>query len=153
MKITSILKPEAIVPQLSAKDKDGILRELAQTLSHVAPSISAEGTYHVLSEREKLGSTGIGSGVAIPHGKMEELQHIVACFGRSTPGVNFESQDGEATHLFFAMVAPENSAGLHLQALAKLSRLLKNNSFRQKLLEAPDVTSLFQIISEEDEKS
>lgn len=153
MKITSILKPETLVAQLSSKDKDGILRELAETIARAEPSVKAEDVYRVLSEREKLGSTGIGSGVAIPHGKLENLEHIVACFGRSVPGVDFESQDGETTHLFFGLVAPENSAGLHLQALAKLSRLLKNNSFRKKLLETPDAKNLYQIISEEDEKS
>jgi PTS system nitrogen regulatory IIA component len=153
MKITSILHPQALVAQLSAQDKDGALRELAGALARVEPALNADEVYHVLAEREKLGSTGIGSGVAIPHGKMTNLQHIAACFGRSSSGIDFESQDGGATHLFFALVAPENSAGLHLQALAKLSRLLKNNSFRQKLLEATDAEVLFQIISEEDEKS
>jgi nitrogen PTS system EIIA component len=153
MKLTSILKPEAIISQLSAKNKDGVLHELAQAIAHGEPSLEAEKIYHVLAEREKLGSTGIGSGVAIPHGKIEDLGHIVACFGRSQAGIDFESQDGEETHLFFGLVAPENSAGLHLQALAKLSRLLKNSSFRKKLLEAPDALGLFQIIAEEDEKS
>jgi PTS system nitrogen regulatory IIA component len=153
MKITSILKPEGIIPQLSAKDKDGVLHELAKAISRSVASLSEEEVYHVLAEREKLGSTGIGSGVAIPHGKMENLEHIVACFGKSTQGIDFESQDGEMTHLFFGLIAPENSAGLHLQALAKLSRLLKNTDFRKKLLEATDAPNLFHIIAEEDEKS
>jgi len=153
MKITTILQPEALISQLRSGDKDGVLKELSQALAKLEPSITAEEVYQVLSEREKLGSTGIGSGVAIPHGKMEGLENVVACFGRCSKGIDFESQDGEATNLFFGLVAPDNSAGLHLQALAKLSRMLKNPAFRQSLLEAKDTQGLYQIISEEDEKS
>jgi PTS system nitrogen regulatory IIA component len=104
-------------------------------------------------EREKLGSTGIGSGVAIPHGKIANLDHIVAAFGRSKAGIDFDSQDGEPTYLFFVLVAPENTAGLHLKALAKLSRLLKDSNFRDRLMKVPDAKAIYQIISEEDEKS
>lgn len=153
MKITTILQPEALISELSSQDKQGLLKELSQAIAGVEPRVSPQEVYKVLREREKLGSTGIGSGVAIPHGKMEKLENIVACFGRSREGIEFESQDGEPTHLFFGLVAPEDSAGLHLQALAKLSRMLKNPAFRQKLLEASNAHALYQVIAAEDEKS
>jgi PTS system nitrogen regulatory IIA component len=106
----------------------------------------------VLLEREKLGSTGIGDGIAIPHGKMGGIKELVASFGRSITGVNFESVDNKPTHLFFLLVAPENSAGVHLKALARISRLLKDPSFRNRLMEAGDRQDLFRTIIEADEK-
>jgi Phosphotransferase system mannitol/fructose-specific IIA domain (Ntr-type) len=153
MNITSILRSDAILPELKAKDKQGVIQELAGLIAQVEPSIDVEQLVKILLEREALGSTGIGSGVAIPHGKLSQLDHIVAAFGRSKPGVEFDSQDGEPAHLFFALVAPENTAGLHLKALAKLSRLLKESSFRDRLMKAPDTQTVYQIIKEEDEKS
>jgi PTS system nitrogen regulatory IIA component len=104
----------------------------------------------VLLDREKLGSTGIGDGIAIPHGKIKDLGGVVASFGRSPEGVDFESLDQKPAHLFFLLVAPENSAGVHLKALARISRLLKHPSFRKRLMEAENEEELFQIISEED---
>jgi len=153
MKITSILSSDSLIPELKTKDKDSVVRELAEIICKVEPSLKLPELVEVLLEREKLGSTGIGSGVAIPHGKMPNLDHIVAAFGRSKAGIDFDSQDGEPAHLFFVLVAPENTAGLHLKALAKLSRLLKDNSFRDKLMQAPDGAEIYKIISEEDEKS
>jgi nitrogen PTS system EIIA component len=153
MNITSILSKDALIPDLKAKDKNSLIQELAEIIARVEPSIKVDELVKILLEREALGSTGIGSGVAIPHGKLPQLDRIVAAFGRSRPGIDFDSQDGEPAHLFFVLVAPENTAGLHLKALAKLSRLLKEPSFRDKLLQAPDGVALYQIIKEEDEKS
>lgn len=153
MNITSILRGEAILPELKAKDKHQVIQELAELVAKVEPTIRVEDLVKILLEREALGSTGIGSGVAIPHGKLSHIDHIVAVFGRSKAGVEFDSQDGEPAHLFFALVAPENTAGLHLKALAKLSRLLKEAGFREQLMKAPDAPTLYQIIKEEDEKS
>jgi nitrogen PTS system EIIA component len=153
MNITSILSKDALIPDLKAKDKNSLIQELAEIIARVEPSIKVDELVKILLEREALGSTGIGSGVAIPHGKLPQLDRIVAAFGRSRPGIDFDSQDGEPAHLFFVLVAPENTAGLHLKALAKLSRLLKEPSFRDKLLQAPDGAALYQIIKEEDEKS
>jgi len=152
MKITSILPEEAIIPELQSDDKASVIKELAQIVHRSNPEIEAESLVKILLEREKLGSTGIGSGVAIPHGKLVDLSNLVAAFGRSSKGVDFDSQDGEPTHIFFVLVAPENSAGLHLKALAKLSRLLKTSSFRDKLLQASDPKALYEIIKEEDSK-
>lgn len=153
MKITNILRVESIIPELKSQDKNGVIKELAEAVVRSEPSLSPDRLYEVLLEREKLGSTGIGSGVAIPHGKLPNLERIVAAFGRSRPGVDFDSQDGEPAHLFFVLVAPENTAGLHLKALAKLSRLLKDAQFRQKLMEVPDAAALFRAIEIEDDKA
>ncbi len=105
----------------------------------------------VLMEREKLGSTGIGMGVAIPHGKLAEAKNVVACLARSSAGINFEAQDDELVHLFFSILAPENAAGLHLKILAKLSRLLKEKNFRSSLLEAKDAAAIFELFSQEED--
>src|SRR5215470_17290938 len=144
MKITNILRVESILPELKSRDKAGVIRELAQAVTCSEPSIAADPLFEILTEREKLGSTGIGSGVAIPHGKLPNLDRIVAAFGRSRPGIDFDSQDGEPAHLFFVLVAPENTAGLHLKALAKLSRLLKDPHFREKLMAASDAASIYK---------
>jgi PTS system nitrogen regulatory IIA component len=152
MKITNILRVESILPELKSRDKDGVIRELAEAVTRSEAAIPLDTLTEVLAEREKLGSTGIGSGVAIPHGKLPNLDRIVAAFGRSRPGIDFDSQDGEPAHLFFVLVAPENTAGLHLKALAKLSRLLKDSHFRQKLLDVSDAQAIYSAIAEEDEK-
>lgn len=152
MKITDILHEENIIANLQAKDKVSVIRELAEALVRSNPSLNTENVTDILLAREKLGSTGIGSGVAIPHGKLPELEEIIAGFGRSVTGVDFDAQDGEPSHLFFVLLAPEDSAGLHLKALAKLSRLLKNSMFRDRLMEAGDRATLYRIIREEDEK-
>jgi len=105
----------------------------------------------VLIERERLGSTGIGGGVGIPHGKLDDLQSIVLGFGRSRGGVDFESLDGKSTHIFFLLLAPQNSAGLHLKLLARISRLLKKGLFKERLLQALDRDEIYHAIKEEDE--
>jgi PTS system nitrogen regulatory IIA component len=106
----------------------------------------------VLVEREKLGSTGIGDGIAIPHGKMVGLGELMLSFGRSRAGVDFDSLDGKPAHLFFLVVAPDNSAGTHLKALARISRLLKSNAVRQELMEASDAREIYEIIESQDEE-
>jgi PTS system nitrogen regulatory IIA component len=153
MKLTSILSEKSLIPELKGNDKTSVIRELAGAVISAEPKVNLEELVRILLEREKLGSTGIGSGVAIPHGKLSQIDHIVAAFGRSTGGVAFDSQDGEPANLFFVLVAPENTAGLHLKALAKLSRLLKDAHFRDRLMQAADAGILYKIISEEDEKS
>jgi len=158
MKITDFLKQELVVAELQATDKAGVLAELAQKMAEEYPALaqekyanlSAADLERVLWERERLESTGIADGVAIPHGKMASLSELVAAFGRSSAGIDFQAIDGKPSHIFFVLVAPENSVGLHLKALARISRLCKNQSFRTRLLEAKDANELFQAISEED---
>ncbi len=152
MKIRDILDETSIIQDLSSTSKKGVLEELSNVLVARGKLPDRDKVVEVLLEREKLGSTGIGDGIAIPHGKMKEIEELVTSFGRSIKGVNFESIDNKPTHLFFLLVAPENSAGIHLRALARISRLLKDSSFRNRLMEASDGQDLFRIIAEEDEK-
>jgi len=152
MKISDILGRDRIVPQLSSQTKEGILRELVHALAKGAQPINEGRVIEILLERESLGSTGIGEGVAIPHGKSKEVKEIMATFGRSLSGMDFQSLDGKPTHLFFLLIAPENSAGTHLKALAQVSRLMKDPSFRKRLMEARTSEELYAIFSEEDEK-
>jgi PTS system nitrogen regulatory IIA component len=150
MKIQDIVSPESIIEDLRAGTKEGVLRELSEVVAKIVPKLSADSLTAILMERESLGSTGIGDGVAIPHGKVAGIEHLVAAFGRSRNGVPFHSLDGQPAYLFFLIVAPEYSAGMHLKALARISRLLKNEPFRRSLIEAADADDLRRILHEED---
>jgi len=150
MKITEILSQEMVVPELSADGKPEVLRELADHLCSSFRQVDPDKVVGVLIERERMGSTAIGDGIAIPHGKLKGLTRIIGVFGRSTRGVDFESLDGEPTHLFFVLMAPEDSASLHLKALARVSRLFKDEGFRDRLMKAPDAAEIFRLIKEED---
>ncbi len=155
MKIVDFVGPELIVPQLAAHEKSAVIRELADHLAaHVtgAQKIDREVLAKVLLERERLASTAIGEGVAIPHGKLDAVGKLVACVGRAPEGVDFDSMDGRPTHLFFVLVAPENSTGVHLKALARISRLFKDPEFRTRLMQAKDAQEIFRVIAEEDAK-
>src|SRR4051812_16805280 len=122
MKLVEILSPQAIIPDMKATSKIDALHELAGGLAAVHTELDAARLVEVLLEREELGSTAIGEGIAIPHGKLAGLTNVVAAFGRSLPGVDFDSLDGSPTRLFVLLVAPEDSAGIHLKALARVSR-------------------------------
>jgi nitrogen PTS system EIIA component len=152
MKIVDLIRREMILPQLKATDKAGIIKELAAHLAANHPGIEEDQLARVLVEREGLASTAIGEGVAIPHGKLPSVSQIVACLGRARRGVDFDSMDGQPTHLFFVLVAPENSTGAHLKALARISRVFKDSEFRGRLLEASDTEAMFGIIADEDAK-
>lgn len=152
MKIVDFVRPDLVVPDLSATDKPGIIEELASHIAARVPVIDREQLARALLEREKLASTGIEQGVAIPHAKMKDLGVLVACVGRKQAGVDFASMDGKLTYLFFVLVAPENSTGVHLKALARVSRLFRDPGFRARLIEAPDATSLYEAIADEDAK-
>jgi PTS system nitrogen regulatory IIA component len=152
MRLAEILDEENILPDLRAKDKRGVLEELTETISKQDPSVDQTTLVKVLMEREKLGSTGIGDGVAIPHGKINNVDHPIISFGRSKKGLDFESMDGQPVYLFFLIVAPENSSGFHLQVLAKIAKLLKSTTFRKKLLQAGTRLELYHIILEGDEE-
>jgi PTS system nitrogen regulatory IIA component len=150
MKILEALKRDAIIADLKSQDKKGVLEELATPVARSA-GIDIDKIVRVLRERERLGSTGIGGGIGIPHGKLKELQNLVLGFGISRRGIDFESMDNRPTHIFFLLVTPENSTGLHLKVLARISRILKNDPFKERLLEATDVDEIYGIIAEEDE--
>ena len=150
MKIEDILAQELVLPDLAARSKTDVLVELANAVSAVHPELERERLVQALEDRERLNSTALGDGVAIPHGKLPGIKRVFAAFARSRQGVDFHSLDGGPTNLFFLLVAPEDSAGAHLKALARISRLLKDASFRERLLDAPDAAMLYDIIREED---
>lgn len=149
MKILDVLPKDAILADLKAQDKKGILEELVEPISRLK-EVNREELVRVLMERERLGSTGIGSGIGIPHGKLKDLDGLVLGFGLSRKGVDFESMDNRPTHIFFLLVTPENSTGLHLKLLARISKILKHDPFRERLLKAADSEEIYAIIKEED---
>ena len=151
MKIQDVLKREAIIDDLKARTKKGILEELVVPVAQIA-GVDQHELVRVLMERERLGSTGIGGGIGIPHGKLKHLDSLVLGFGLSRKGVDFESLDGKPAHIFFLLITPENSTGLHLKLLARISRILKNEPFKDRLLNASDRDEILSIIKGEDEE-
>ena len=152
MKIMDILVKDAVILDIESTTKGDVLGELSAALSEAEPDLDPERLLEVLLERESLQSTGIGDGVAIPHGKMPGLSRLVASFARSREGVDFESIDGQKTHLFFLLVVPEHSGGQHLKALARISRFFRDAAFRKALAEADSLDEVFLAIEEEDAK-
>ena len=153
MQLDQILISGFINENLQAKNKSDALQELVQTIINGGLKLDLAAVMEVLQQREKLGSTGIGDGVAIPHGKIPGLPDLVVAFGRSKEGISFDSIDGKPVHIFFLLLAPENSAGQHLKVLAKISKMLKVVDFRKKLMEAKSHDELHQIIISQDQNS
>jgi PTS system nitrogen regulatory IIA component len=152
MKITDILVREASILDLKSKTKDELLVEMAEALAKAETALEPASLVRILREREALQSTGIGEGVAIPHGKVQGLDRLVATFARSKDGIDFDSIDGQPTQLLFLLIVPEQSGGQHLKALARISRFFRDASFREKLLAAADLDQIFRAIEEEDAK-
>jgi PTS system nitrogen regulatory IIA component len=150
MNIQDMLKKEFIIENLKSRTKKEVLVELSDVFSHGNTDIDRSNVIEVLLEREKLGSTGIGDGIAIPHGKLAGLEKLIISFGRSVTGVDFDSLDGKPVHIFFLLLAPENSAGQHLKALARISRMLKDVSFRESLIKAETSEEAYNLIVEKD---
>lgn len=149
MRLADVLRPGCVIAELSGGTVSSVLGELARPVaaaSGLDPAVLAAA----LAAREKLGSTGIGEGVAVPHCKVAGLGSLQACLGRSRAGLDFRSLDGRPTHLFVALFAPERAGAEHLQALARVSRLLKRAEFRRALLDAPDGAAMHRLIVEED---
>jgi PTS system nitrogen regulatory IIA component len=151
MKILDVLPKEAILADLKAVDKKGVLEELVVPVANIS-GINPEDLVKVLMERERLGSTGIGDGIGIPHGKVKDLDSLILGFGLSRKGVDFDSMDGLPAHIFFLLITPENSTGLHLKLLARISRILKNDPFKEKLRRATSPDEIYSIIKEEEEE-
>jgi PTS system nitrogen regulatory IIA component len=143
MKILDVLSSEAINIDLKAKDKKGVLDELVVPAAKLL-GISRDDLVRVLLERERLGSTGIG--------KLRKLNDSLLGFGLSRQGADFESMDGRPTHIFFLLLTPESSAGLHLKLLARISRLLKNEDFKAQLMHAETTEDILNVIRERDEE-
>ena len=152
MKITDILQETSVVGTLVGRSKADVIEELAGVLARDHGEIDRQRLIQALEDRERLNSTALGDGVAILHGKLPGLKRVLAAFGRSRAGVDFQSLDGKPTHLFFLLVAPEDSAGAHLKALARISRLLKDEGFRARLMEASSAHDLFETIRTEDDR-
>ena len=152
MKIQDLLKKEFIIPSLTARDKAGVLAELIGRVVSLQPGVDAPAILKVILDRENLGSTGIGEGVAIPHGKMKDLESFYILFGRSRDGIDFQSMDNKPTHLFFLLLAPEDSAAVHLKVLARIARLLMDGDFKRGLMEAQTAEEIYTLIVNEDNK-
>lgn len=151
LKISDAMGEELIIDELAARSKPEVLREFSELLAENGQVADKEELVRILAAREALGSTGIGDGVAIPHGKMKGMKGLVLAFGRSRRGIEFESLDGEPAHLFFLLVAPEDAPGEHLKALARISRLMKNGGFREALMKAADKKEIKRIIAQEED--
>ena len=152
MKISDILIKDNIIAELASSEKREVLEAMSAVLADSVGGINKEVLLEVLLEREKLGSTGIGHGVAIPHGKLANLDSIAVAFARSKKGVDFDSADNKPVHIFFLIVAPESSTVVHLKVLAAISKLLKDAAFRGRLTSAVDGEEIYSIISEEESR-
>ena len=150
MQLDQIFKIEFINANLLAQTKTEALAELVNPIIKGGLKLKSSSIIEILQQRENLGSTGIGDGVAIPHGKIPELDDLIVAFGRSMEGVPYDSVDGKPVHLFFLLLAPENSAGQHLKVLAKISKMLKVTNFRKMLLKAKSQSDLYKIIIDQE---
>lgn len=151
MKFSELINKNYIIPEFKGSTKKQVLEELVEALASNNVEIDKVVLLNALLEREKLGSTGIGDGVAIPHGKLNGLDNIILLFGKSGQGVDFDAIDRKPVCLVFLLVAPADSAGLHLKALARLSRMLREKEFKNSLLMASDAEALLKIIIDKDE--
>ena len=152
MKIDEILKKESVITDLVGKNKLEVIQEMTSCLKQNNIIKDDQVLFTTLMEREKLGSTGIGENVAIPHGKSDELTQIITIFARSLGGVDFESLDQKPVHFVCMVIAPAHSTGQHLKALARISRLFKNQALREGILKAEDSNAIYSILLEEDSK-
>ena len=152
MKILDFLPKDAISVELASKTKKEAIQELVELLvkSKKLEPAESEKVVKVLLEREELGSTGIGQGIAIHHAKTDAVKEVTAAFGKSNDGVAFDALDGKPVYLLFLLVAPTDASSLHIKALAKISRLLKHKYFRSVLRKAANTQEVVKVIAEED---
>ena len=151
MKLMDFLISEAIEPNMKSMNKTDAIKELAAMLKTTGTIADDEIVARVVLEREELGSTGIGEGIAVPHGKSDAVDNVVAVFGRSEKGIDFKSEvDNIPVRLVFLLVAPMGSSGPHLLALARISRLLKSKDFRERLIKAKSKSDILEIFKSEE---
>ena len=150
MRITDVLDTEAVIPSLEARDKAAVLEEIVARVSRHDGFEDSQRVLEVIHARERICSTAIGEGVAIPHGKLPGLERVFVAFARSTEGVDFDAQDGTPTHLFFLLVAPEGSTSEHLSALARVSRLVKDAALRERLMRVETPEEVVSLIEEKE---
>lgn len=149
MKLMDFLISDAIEPDMKSTTKVASIGELVALLKKAGAIADEHAVAEIILEREELGSTGIGEGIAVPHGKSDAVDKLVAAFGRSERGIDFESMDNQPVHLLFLLVAPKDVSGPHLMALARISRLLKNRAFRKSLMDASDKEELLKMLKAE----
>ena len=152
MRLVDFMSEKLVIAGLSGTTRDDALKEIVACIVAVRDDINADRALSVLTEREKLGSTGVGQGLAIPHARLSNLDRTVACFARSTEGVAFAARDGKPTHLLFTILAPDGKASSHLKALARASRLFRDPAFRQELLAAGGSAEIYRLIDEQDRR-
>ncbi len=154
MQIMDFLSKKAILTDIKSTSKEEVIKEMVDYLIEAGDveKRNRNKLIDALMSREALGSTAIGQGIAIPHAKCDCVDKLVAAFGLSKKGVDFDSLDGELAYIFFLLVAPQDSAGPHLKALARISRLLKDKYFRDTLRTCVDEKSVIKVITQEDEK-
>jgi PTS system nitrogen regulatory IIA component len=150
MLLTDILTEQRVTTRLTAENKDDALRSLAELFAADDPSLSADAVHEVLRERERLASTGVGSGVAIPHGRIASIDQLRAAVAISPAGIPFDAIDGAPVRIVVGVLAPQHHTGDHLRVLARVSRLLRSEKVRESLLEAPDAQAAFHVIARAD---
>ena len=142
------LEEQCIILELESTGKEAVLRELAETVHDKCTLIDLDTLYQVLAEREQLGSTGVGNGVAIPHGKVRGLKKILLCFGRSSSGVSFDAVDNQPVHLFVMILSPSGMDKEYLQTLARVSKLLKDAATRKKLKQSVGTEPILKLFNQ-----
>ncbi len=152
MKLADYLEVKTVIPELSSNNKHDVIKELADALSEISPQINQERLVEVFLEREKLCSTAVDYGIAVPHAKLDGLSDIVLGFGRSIEGIDYESLDGKPTHFFITLIVPEESTGKHLKLLARISKIFKDQDLRSKLMSCETDEEIFESIIKEDDK-
>lgn len=152
MKLADILRESCVIANIKGTNKREILYELVEPLKKANLVNDVNSVVEIIMEREKLGSTGIGDGVAIPHGKMHKLNTILCAAGRSEEGVDFDAVDRQPVHIIFLVLAPEDSASMHLKVLSRISKILRDPSFRKKILKLTDAHDIYVNIIEADDK-
>lgn len=153
MKLVDFLSESLIISDLHSTTREGALEEIAAHVATMRGDVDRSAAFRALMDRERLGSTGIGNGFAIPHAKLPHLAQVVGSIARSRPGVSFGSLDGKPVHLLLTLLAPEGSGGgMHLKALARVSRLFKDANLRSRVIEAEDQKSIWAIVTSEDKR-
>jgi PTS system nitrogen regulatory IIA component len=146
MKLGEYLEKDLVLPNLASGNKPDVLNELLAPLGDKYSKVDTDQAVRVLLEREKLGTTGIGDGIAIPHGKLENLESVIVVVGRSDKGVDFDALDHKPCTIFFLVLAPEQMAGMHLRVLAHISRTLKDETFRKEFADADSQSALWELL-------
>ena len=152
MTLLDILSPRSVLVGLQGETKEEIIKELVGSLESGAVVTDREKVLQAVIEREKIMSTGIGDGIAIPHGKSDAVTRLAAALGIHKRGVDFEALDGEPAYVFFLLVSPANVSGPHIKALARISRLLKNDDFKKRLISAADAAEIMRLIEAEEKR-